>query len=175
MNNEPYAGEPMLPADLIDLPRSDAHNCFGCSPSNPHGLQMTFHADEEAVYSQVTIPNHLCGWSNLAHGGVLFTILDEIMSWTAIYRLRRITVTQSMQIDFLKPVTIESSLIARGTIISTSGKHDVRTEGEIRTADGAQCARAHADFKAFSPAVARRLKIADDASLEWFEKALGIK
>ena len=165
----------MLPADLIELPRSDAHNCFGCSPSNPHGLQMAFRADEIAVYSKVTIPPHLCGWSNLAHGGVLFTILDEIMSWAAIYRLRRITVTQSMQIDFLKPVTIESSLTARGTIISTSGKHDVKTEGEIRTAEGQICARAHADFKAFSPAVARRLKIADDASLEWFDRALGIK
>ena len=136
---------------------------------------MAFHADEEAVYSKVTIPSHLCGWSNLAHGGVLFTILDEIMSWTAIYRLRRITVTQSMKIDFLKPVTIESSLTARGTINSTSGKHDVRTEGEIRTAEGDICARAQADFKAFSPAVARRLRIADDASLEWFDQALGIK
>ena len=164
-----------MPEGLKELPRSDAHNCFGCSPSNPHGLQMTFHTDEKAVYSDVTIPPHLCGWSNLAHGGVLFTILDEIMSWTAIYLLRRITVTQSMQIEFLKPVTIESSLAARGTIISTSGKHDVRAEGEIRTAGGDLCARAQADFKAFSPAVARRLGIADDASLEWFAHALDIK
>jgi uncharacterized protein (TIGR00369 family) len=164
-----------LPEGFKELPRSDAHNCFGCSPSNPHGLQMTFRTDETAVFSDVTIPSHLCGWSNLAHGGVLFTILDEIMSWTAMYLLRRITVTQSMQIDFIKPVTVESSLAARGAIISTSGNHDVRTEGEIRTVRGDLCARARADFKVFSPAVARRLKIADDASLEWFAQALEIK
>lgn len=163
------------PAELRELPRSEGHNCFGCSPSNPHGLQMTFRTDERAVYSDVTIPGHLCGWSNLAHGGVLFTILDEIMSWAAIYLLRRITVTQSMQIDFVKPVTVKSSLAARGAIVSTSGKHDVRTEGEIRTFDGDLCASARADFKAFSPAVARRLKIADNDSLEWFAQALDIR
>lgn len=164
-----------LPEGFRELPRSDAHNCFGCSPSNPHGLQMTFRTDGKAVFSDVAVPGHLCGWSNLAHGGVLFTILDEIMSWAAIYLLRRITVTQSMRIEFMKPVTVGSSLAARGTIVSTSGKHDVRTEGEIRTAQGDLCAGAQADFKAFSPAVARRLGIADEASLEWFAQALEIR
>jgi len=163
-----------LPAGLKKLPRSDSHGCFGCSPSNPHGLQMTFFTDERAVYSQVKIPAHLCGWSNLVHGGVLSTILDEIMSWTAIYLLRRITVTQSMQIEFLKPVTMDSELSACGRLVSTSGKHDVKTEGEILTGSGSLCASATADFKAFSPAVARRLGIADEESLEWFARALEI-
>ena len=163
-----------LPSNLKQLPSSDSHNCFGCSTSNPHGLKMTFFTDEQAVYSEVNIPSHLCGWSNLVHGGVLFTILDEIMSWTAIYLLRRITVTQSMQIEFLKPVPMDSKLYARGGIVSTSGKHDVKTEGEIRTGSGSLCASARADFKAFSPAVARRLGIADQGSLEWFAQALDI-
>lgn len=164
-----------LPPGLKQLPRSGSHNCFGCSPSNPHGLQMSFYSDDQAVYSSINVPDHLGGWSNLVHGGVLFTVLDEIMSWAAIYLLKRITVTQSMQIDFLKPVKIDSELSARGTIVSTSGKHDVKTEGEIRTAGGDLCVRAHADFKAFSPAVAKRLKIADDESLQWFAQALDIR
>lgn len=164
-----------LMSDLKQLPRSGSHNCFGCSSSNPHGLQMSFFSDDQAVYSTVMVPDHLGGWSNLVHGGVLFTILDEIMSWTAIYLLKRITMTQSMRIDFLKPVKIQSELSARGTIVSTSGKHDVQAEGEIRAPGGDLCVRAHADFKAFSPAVAKRLGIADDDSLEWFAQALDIR
>lgn len=136
---------------------------------------MKFFTDDQAVYSKVAVPPHLCGWSNLVHGGVLFTVLDEIMSWTAIYLLGRITVTQSMRIDFLKPVDIESELSARGRILSTSGNHDVKTEGDIRTRSGGLCARARADFKAFSPKVARRLGIADENSLAWFAEALGIR
>ena len=37
------------------------------------------------------------------------------------------------------------------------------------TPAGDACARASAVFKVFSPAVARRLGIADEASLRWFE------
>lgn len=135
---------------------------------------MTFCSDDQFVYSTVKVPDHLCGWSNLVHGGVLFTILDEIMSWSTVYLLKRITVTQSMRIDFLKPVKIDSELSARGSIVSTSGTHDVKTQGEIRTGGGDLCVRAHADFKAFSPAVAKRLGIADDTSLEWFAQTLQI-
>jgi len=30
------------------------HNCFGCSPTKPSGLQMTFWADETTVTSNIT-------------------------------------------------------------------------------------------------------------------------
>ena len=87
------------------LPNSSDHNCFGCSPINKSGLQMKFYADDNTVYSDITVPDHLCGWSNITHGGVLTTILDEIMSWTALHFIKRITMTKTMEIEFIKPET----------------------------------------------------------------------
>ena len=87
------------------LPNSSDHNCFGCSPINKSGLQMKFYADDNTVYSDVSVPDHLCGWSNITHGGVLTTILDEIMSWTALHFIKRITMTKTMEIEFIKPET----------------------------------------------------------------------
>ncbi len=164
-----------LPPGLTPLPTSRAHNCFGCSPVNDHGLQMRFFTDDRAVYSRVMVPQHLCGWSQIVHGGVLFTILDEIMSWATMYLLKRITVTQSMQIEFLKPAIIGRELSARGGVVQTAGKHDVKAEGTLSGEDGDVYARAQADFKVFSPAVARRLGIADDTSLQWFAEAFEIR
>jgi acyl-coenzyme A thioesterase PaaI-like protein len=83
------------------LPNNRDHNCFGCSPVNSSGLQMTFYTNESAVYSNTTVPNHLCGWNNLVHGGVLTTIMDEIMSWAAIYLLKQVPMTKSITVDFL--------------------------------------------------------------------------
>ena len=40
----------------------------------------------------------------------------------------------------------------------------------IYDGQGEACARATAVFKVFSPAVARRLGIADEASIRWFER-----
>ena len=64
------------------LPNTETHNCFGCSPINPSGLQMKFFTDDKTVFARVTVPDHLCGWNNVIHGGVLTTMLDESIPLT---------------------------------------------------------------------------------------------
>jgi uncharacterized protein (TIGR00369 family) len=165
----------LKPDPYKQLPNSRNHNCFGCSPVNPSGLQMKFYPSESAVYSKVTVPDHLCGWSNLVHGGVLTTIMDEIMSWAAIYLLKRVPMTKSIAVDFLKPVYVGRALQVQGTVLEKTGKREALMEGSIFNEDDACCARATGTFAVFSPAVARRLKIADNESLEWFEQIFNLK
>jgi uncharacterized protein (TIGR00369 family) len=131
---------------------------------------MTFFTDGQAVYSRLRVPEHLCGWSNIVHGGVLTTILDEIMSWSAIHILKRIALTHSIRVEFLKPVQVGSELRAEARVQEADGKNDAVTAGVIYDPRGDPCARATANFKVFSPAVARRLGIADEASIQWFER-----
>jgi uncharacterized protein (TIGR00369 family) len=161
--------------DYQHLPNSSDHNCFGCSPVNPSGLQMKFFTDRETVFSNLTIPEHLCGWSNIAHGGVLTTILDEIMSWAALHFIKRITMTKSMNIEFIKPVYIRNPLKAEGKVLEISGKHDAVMEGILYNEKGVACVKSTANFATFSPKVAKRLGIADDNSLKFFANVFGIK
>jgi uncharacterized protein (TIGR00369 family) len=140
---------------------------------NPSGLQMRFFTDGSAVYSRVKVPEHLCGWSNIVHGGVLTTILDEVMSWSAIILLKRIALTRGIAVEFIKPVQVGGELKAEGRV-RESGKNDAVTEGVLYDASGEPCARASATFKVFSPAVARRLAIADEASIAWFERIFNL-
>jgi uncharacterized protein (TIGR00369 family) len=161
--------------EYIQLPNRDDHNCFGCSPVNASGLQMTFYTNETAVYSKVTVPEHLCGWNNLVHGGVLTTILDEIMSWSAIYLLKQVAMTKSMTVEFLKPVYVGNSLKAEGLVLDKKGKHEALMEGRIYNEDEVCCASATATFAVFSPAVAKRLRITDNESSQWFEQIFNLK
>jgi uncharacterized protein (TIGR00369 family) len=135
---------------------------------------MKFYTNESSVYSEVTVPEHLCGWNQLVHGGVLSTILDEIMSWAAIYLLKRIPLTKSMTIDFKKPVYLNSSLKAEGKVLEIKGKHDAVLEGILYNTEGTVCTRSTANFAVFSPAVAKRLGIADEEHLNWFETIYNI-
>ena len=116
---------------LKPLPNTDTHNCFACSPINHSGLHMEFFTNDRSVFSWITVPDHLCGWNNLVHGGVLSTILDEIMSWAAIYLLKRVTMTKSMTVDFLKPVYIDHELKAAGVAHAAHGRrvHDADVGG----------------------------------------------
>jgi uncharacterized protein (TIGR00369 family) len=161
--------------DYRELPNSTDHYCFGCSPVNPAGLRMKFFANQDTVFSSVTIPDHLCGWSNIAHGGVITTILDEIMSWAALHFLKRITMTKSMNIEFIKPVYIRNPLKAEGRVQTVNGKHDAVMEGILYNDNGDACAKSTANFAIFSPKVAKRFGIADETSLKFFENVFGIK
>ena len=157
------------------LPNNRDHNCFGCSPVNPSGLQMKFYPCASGVCSNLKVPDHLCGWNNLVHGGVLTTIMDEIMSWAAIYLLKRVPMTKSIAVEFLKPVYVGRPLQAQGTVLEKTGKRDVLMAGKIFNEDNACCASATGKFAVFSPAVARRLKITDNESLKWFEQIFNLK
>ena len=92
---------------------------------------MRFFTDGSAVYSRVKVPEHLCGWSNIVHGGVLTTILDEVMSWSAITLLKRIALTRGIAVEFIKPVQVGGELQAEGRVRETGGKNDAVTEGVL--------------------------------------------
>jgi uncharacterized protein (TIGR00369 family) len=136
---------------------------------------MKFYTNDSLVFSEVTVPKNLCGWNNLIHGGILSTILDEIMSWAAIYLLKRITLTKSMTIEFLKPVYVEQTLRVEGKVLELIGKHEAVMEGSLSNSDGTICTRSIAKFAIFSPAVAKRLGIANEEHISWFEHIYNLK
>ena len=164
-----------IQAHFKPLPTSAVHNCFGCSPRNSAGLQMRFFAHEESVFSRVMIPAHLSGWNNVAHGGVISTILDEIMGWASMYLLKRISLTQTLTVEFKKPVFVSTWMEAESKILELKGRRDAIVEGILTDADGNVCATSQGSFKTFSPEVARRLKLADDALLEWYHSLFEIE
>lgn len=150
------------------LPTSASHNCFACSPKNAAGLKMQFFTDEESVFSRVTIPAHLCGWNNVSHGGVISTILDETMGWATMYLLKCISLTQTLSVVFKKPVRIGGLMEVESKILELKGKREAIADSVLTDADGKVCATSIGTFTTFSPAVAKRLKIADDPMLDWY-------
>ena len=44
---------------LKPVPNLEDQTCFGCGAADPYGLQMTFHRDDERVYSFVTVPESM--------------------------------------------------------------------------------------------------------------------
>jgi uncharacterized protein (TIGR00369 family) len=150
------------------LPVRRNHQCFGCSPMNTAGLKMTFATDGESVISSLKVPEHLCGWDHLVHGGVIATILDEIMSWAALHLLKKIILTKSVSIDFIKPVYIGKMLTAKGRVIKLKSKREALMEGVIVNDSNEICARSQGTFVLFTAEVAKRLNIMDEKALKMF-------
>jgi len=82
----------------------------------------------------------------MAHGGIVSTLLDEIMAWAVIYFERAFCMTKSISTDFLRPVPIGVPIRARGRLLDSNGGSECRAEGEVVDGDGRLLARATAEF-----------------------------
>ena len=152
------------------LPNRADNKCFGCGPANPQGLRMQFYTNGETVASWITVPPHLCGWSNLAHGGILFTALDEIMGRSMIYLLKRFVLTKSIMIEYLKPVPHGREFKVEGRILEVRSEREAAAEGIIINDEGEICTRATGLWATFTPDAARKLGVADEETIRWFER-----
>ena len=139
-----------IPDRFKPLPRVDNSFCFGCGPANASGLQMNFYSDGNSVVSHVVVPEHLCGWRNVVHGGILSTILDEIMGWSAIYLLKKVVLTKSMTVDFFKPTLVNQALFVEGRVVDRPDDRHVLVEAAIHNPDNEISARATGLFRLFA-------------------------
>ncbi len=162
----------MEKSDLKQLPVRENHNCFGCSPTNASGLRMCFYTDGEALFSWLSVPAHLSGWRNLVHGGVITTILDEIMGWSAIYLLKCLVLTKSISIDFIKPLHIGDNLRAEGRLVKRKHEREAMMKGFLYDGDNNLCARSIGAFALFPPDMASKLGMMDETIRDDFERII---
>ncbi len=136
----------------------DMH-CFGCGPDNHHGLKMNFESNGDQFRSFVTIPEHLRGWNNIVHGGVLSTICDEIMAWAAIYLLNRFILTKEINLKFYKPILIGSQVKAIGFVKERIDERNALMTGEIYNQNGELSVKSQGEFVLFTPEAFKKLNI----------------
>jgi len=90
------------------------------------------------------------GWQNMAHGGIISTLLDEVMSWTVIYFKKAFSVTRRMHVRYLKPVPVEAELTAKGTITSDGKPRTCKAEAVLLDWEGNVLAKGEGDFAVLS-------------------------
>jgi acyl-coenzyme A thioesterase PaaI-like protein len=96
----------MAYSDEEELRFSADGGCFGCSPSNALGLQLTFRRRGDAIATRYTIRDHFHGAPGIAHGGIVATLLDEV-SCAAVFFLRdRYVVTGELTVRYQRPCPV---------------------------------------------------------------------
>ena len=144
--------------NLRPLATRENHDCFGCSSNNASGLQMKFFTDGEALFSWLTVPNHFCGWQNQVHGGIIATMLDETMSWTATHFLKKFAVTSTMTVEFFEPVHTGEEIRVEGRVLEVMAKRMATLESHLYKNADTLCAKCVATFRLFTAASMTRLE-----------------
>jgi len=140
--------------------------CFACGHLNAHGLHMKFESDRESLRSTLTLQPHFRGWSNLIHGGIISTILDETMSWTVLKLARKLMLTKGMEVQFVRPVRVGMTVTVSGRIEEWMSKRKVKVIAELTDESGTLCASSTGEFALFEKAHFLRMGIMPEEDID---------
>jgi uncharacterized protein (TIGR00369 family) len=123
----------MPESDELRFP--DDGGCFGCSPSNPIGLRLTFRRAGDAVASTHTIRDDFHGAPGIAHGGIVATLLDEV-SCAAVHFLRgSYVVTGELSVRYHAPCPVGRPLTLTARPVAQTHPRYLVVEAEVHDGD----------------------------------------
>ena len=123
----------------------DDGDCFGCSRSNPGGLQMRFRRRGARVVSDHVIAEAFHGAPGIAHGGIVATLLDELSCATAHFLGGTHVVTGELCVRYERPVPVETPIAMQAEIVRTDHPRYLVIEASIHR-DGEVLARSTGKF-----------------------------
>lgn len=99
---------------MRELPHT--HSCFVCGESNAAGLKLRFETDGRIVQARFRPrPEHI-GFRDVVHGGLIATVLDEIMVWACVVNTKRYAFCAEMTVRYLKPVPPDVDTLITGEL-----------------------------------------------------------
>ncbi|HVV00003.1 MAG TPA: PaaI family thioesterase [Verrucomicrobiae bacterium] len=129
---------------MIDLPYT--HSCFVCGDSNRSGLRLKFQADGNVVRATFTPgPEHI-GFRQTIHGGIISSLLDEIMVWACAVQTRRFAFCAELTVRFLKPLQPGQLVEASAELVQNRRDRIYLAKGELQFPGGEAVATAEGKY-----------------------------
>lgn len=137
--------------------RFEPHHCFACGELNEGGLRLVLHTSPEGAWTETTLAPIFQGWDAVAHGGIVCTLLDEVMAWSVIGQ-GTWGVTARLNVAFRRPITTGRRVRAEGRVVEDH-RRAIRTAGRVfDPVSGEDYATAEGTFMALPADQLDRLK-----------------
>jgi acyl-coenzyme A thioesterase PaaI-like protein len=119
---------------MRELPHT--HGCFVCGESNSSGLKLRFQTDGQKVSSKfIPRPEHI-GFRGTVHGGIISTVLDEIMVWACAVPKGQFSYCAELNVRFASPLKPEQATLATAELTRDNRGRLFEASAELRTASG---------------------------------------
>ena len=119
---------PSRPSRVIDVPSTGLtievapHRCFACGVMNEQGLHLELHVDGDRCWTEIALPDGFQGWDGIAHGGIICTVLDEVMAWS-LAATDSWGLTARLSVEFKRPVRLGVPIRGEGWV--TAGRRRI--------------------------------------------------
>jgi acyl-coenzyme A thioesterase PaaI-like protein len=125
--------------------RGDANDCFVCGPHNPIGLRVAFAMDGGICRGRFTPGEHHAGFDRITHGGIVFSVLDDVMAnWLFLQGARGFTA--KCEIRYRQPLPIGTEIALSCRLKQRKGRLIQLEASAERSDDGSTVASTEASF-----------------------------
>src|SRR5438067_4103901 len=112
------------------------HSCFVCGESNPIGLKLRFETDGRIVQTHFQARAEHVGFRQTVHGGLIATLLDEIMVWACAVQTKRFAFCAELNVRFVNPLRPDEEVIATAELINNRRGKLFEPKAELRDLNG---------------------------------------
>lgn len=123
--------------------------CFGCGVKNPIGLHLEFVPVDDKVVAKKIVPREYQGYTNVVHGGIVTTLLDEAMGNFVQEKYNEQAMTGRLEIRYKHPTPVDEELKISAWQESQR-RNIIFLKATVETADGTITAEATAKFAVVS-------------------------
>jgi acyl-coenzyme A thioesterase PaaI-like protein len=111
-------------------------SCFVCGESNPAGLKLRFETDGRLVRTRFVPRDEHVGFKQTVHGGLIATVLDEIMVWACAVQTKRFAFCAELNVRFISSLRPDEEAIATAELVADRRGKLFEPKAELRTQRG---------------------------------------
>lgn len=126
------------------LPHTES--CFVCGESNASGLRLRFETDGRTVEARFRARADHIGFKGTIHGGIIATVLDEIMVWACAVQTKRFAYCAELNVRFASPLRPDAEVIATSEMTSNRRNKIFEAKAELRSESGELLASASGKY-----------------------------
>jgi uncharacterized protein (TIGR00369 family) len=101
---------------MKELPHT--HSCFVCGESNPKGLNLRSETDGQIVRMHFVPRAEHVGFAQIVHGGIIATLLDEVMVWACAVKTKRFAFCAELSVRYLRPLPPGEKTLLTAELVS---------------------------------------------------------
>jgi uncharacterized protein (TIGR00369 family) len=138
-------------------PLPHTHSCFVCGESNPFGLRLRFETDGRVVQTHFVPRAEHIGFQGVVHGGLIATVLDEIMVWACAVPTRRFAYCAELTVRYLEPAVPGEEVVVSSELVANRKNRIYEAKATMRNAANVTLAEATGKYLPIKTATAAEL------------------
>ncbi len=111
--------------------RMESEQCFVCGRESKYGLHLSIQDGGGWSYCEWTVQPDYVGYKNVLHGGIIASILDDMMAHALYYKDIDV-VTAHLTLDYMEPIYVGDRIVCEAKVLAFGEGRSIHTRATVK-------------------------------------------